>query len=96
MDCESEYHNIVVRRALADFEATDDSRSRYSSKMVDSNVSDATVRIAATASAAKAALLANLLCVSPSSLVSMRMRAYPLTSIGGRAPKVQTRPSFQP
>lgn len=74
----------------------DSSSSRYRSRIYRSRVKDATVRIAETASEAKAVLSANLRSTSASSLKSSRIRRKPQKTMSGRAPKITTRPSFQP
>ena len=66
IDCVSEYQNMVKKRAETDVVATFRRRCSYWCKICLSNVNDDIVRIAATASAASEALLANLFDVASS------------------------------
>jgi hypothetical protein len=69
-DCESEYQNMVQIKALDDRRATPSRRASYLPRIYFSSAKLETVRMADTASEARAALLANRLLVASSNLNS--------------------------
>lgn len=61
---------------------------------MDSIVRDATVRMAITASDARAAELEKRSLLNESNFVSRRIRREPAPSNGDKPPKITTRPNF--